>query len=78
MPQATNFEISQTLWKHDHDLQHIKWTSKSNFFTRAWMAARGHSFRLFKQFAFRNVWQNYFSHRVVNSLYPAILLRLTQ
>ena len=41
--------------------------NESNFFTRAWMATRGHSFRLFKQFAFRDVWQNYFSHRVVNN-----------
>jgi len=28
---------------------------------------RGHSFRLFNQFAFRDVRQNYFSHRVVNN-----------
>ena len=36
------------------------------FFTRAWMTTRGHSFRLFKQFASREVRQNYFSHRVIN------------
>ena len=38
MPQATNFEISQTSWRHDHDPQHIKWTSESNFLQeRGWL-----------------------------------------
>jgi len=32
----------------------------ADFFTRAWMATRGHSCRLFKQFALREVRQKYF------------------
>jgi len=41
--------------------------NKTDFFTRAWMATRGHSCRLFKQFAFRELGQNYFPHHVVNN-----------
>jgi len=41
--------------------------NEADFFTRAWMATRGHSCRLFKQFAFRELRQNYFPHRVVNN-----------
>jgi len=67
MSQPTNFKISQTSWGHDHDLQHIKWTTYLLFFARAWMATRGHSCRLFKQFALREVGQKYFSHCVVNN-----------
>jgi len=50
--------------------------NEADFFTRAWMATRGHSCRLFKQFAFRELWQNYFPHRVVknwNSLPSSIV-----
>ena len=36
------------------------------FFTRVWTAIKGHSCKLFKQFAFREVRQNYFSQHVVN------------
>ena len=41
--------------------------NETTFFTRAWTANRGHSCKLFKRFAFREVRQNYFSHRVVNN-----------
>ena len=41
--------------------------NETTFFTRAWTAIRGHSCKLFKQFAFREVRQNYFSHCVVNN-----------
>ena len=41
--------------------------NETSFFTRAWMATRGHSCRLFKQFASKEVHQNYFSHRAVNN-----------
>ena len=37
------------------------------FFARAWMATRGHSCRLFKQFALNEVRQKYFPHRLVNN-----------
>jgi len=25
---ATNFKVLETMWQHDYDLQHIKWSSK--------------------------------------------------
>ena len=31
----TNFEISHISWRHDHDLQHIKWTSTCEFFYKS-------------------------------------------
>ena len=41
--------------------------NEAYFFTRAWMATRGHFCRLFKQFTLREVRQKHFSHCIVNN-----------